>query len=198
MAVTAQRKSAEERREAVLEAALEEFAAHGLDGASTEAIAVKAGISQPYVFRLFGTKKALFLAAVERCNQRVLSAFRNAATEAEQAGGSQWAAMGLAYVTLLADRDELLMMMQSFAACGDPEVAEVVRHGFGEVTKYVASRPGASEEMVRAFMAEGMLLNVAAAIDLPALVHTEEWARMCLGAMPEFLTDPSTTGEARP
>jgi AcrR family transcriptional regulator len=198
MSATSPRQTAGARRESILLAAVVEFAEHGLHGTATEAIARRAGVSQPYVFRLFGTKKALFLAAVERCNQRVLSAFRNAATEAEQAGGSQWAAMGLAYVTLLADRDELLLMMQSFAACGDPEVAEVVRHGFGEVTKYVAGRPGASEEMVRAFMAEGMLLNVAAAINLPALVPDEDWARMCLGAMPEFLTDPSTTGEARP
>jgi hypothetical protein len=73
-----------------------------------------------------------------------------------------------------------------------------VRHGFGEVTKYVASRPGASDEMVRAFMAEGMLLNVAAAINLPALIPGEDWARMCLGTMPEFLTDPPATGERRP
>ena len=62
MATTTKRKSAEERREAVLDAALVEFAEHGLHGGSTEAIAAKAGISQPYVFRLFGTKKELFTA----------------------------------------------------------------------------------------------------------------------------------------
>src|SRR6184192_2179031 len=79
MAVTAQRKSAEERREAVLEAALEEFAARGLEGASTEAIAAKAGISQPYVFRLFGTKKELFKAVVSRCFRQTLELFQRAA-----------------------------------------------------------------------------------------------------------------------
>src|SRR5438445_13604741 len=100
---------AAERREAILEAAMAEFARGGLHGTATEAIARRAGVSQPYVFRLFGTKKALFLAAVERCNQRVLSAFREAAAEAERAGGDRWAAMGLAYVALLADRDELLL-----------------------------------------------------------------------------------------
>src|SRR2546430_17705760 len=79
MAVTAQRKSAEERREAVLEAALEEFAARGLDGASTDAIAAKAGISQPYVFRLFGTKKELFKAVVSRCFRPTLEGLPRAA-----------------------------------------------------------------------------------------------------------------------
>src|SRR5438552_18074063 len=79
MAVTARRKSAEERREAVLDAAFEEFAQRGLDGASTEAIAARAGISQPYVFRLFGTKKELFKAVISRCFRETLELFQRAA-----------------------------------------------------------------------------------------------------------------------
>ncbi len=59
--------SAEERRETVLEAAVVEFAARGLAGTSAEDVARRAGISQPYLFRLFPTKKALFVALVERC-----------------------------------------------------------------------------------------------------------------------------------
>jgi AcrR family transcriptional regulator len=187
------RQTAEARRDAILDAAVVEFAAQGLHGTATEAIARRAGVSQPYVFRLFGTKKALFLAAVDRGHQRVLTAFRNAAEEAERSGGEPFAAMGLAYVSLLADRDELMLTMQSFAACGDPEVADMVRQRFGEIASFVAGQPGADGELVRAFVAEGMLLNVAAAINLPALVHSEEWARMCLGALPEFLTDKSAT-----
>src|ERR671931_3594 len=74
----AERKSAEERREEILEAALVEFAAHGLDGGSTEAIARAAGISQPYVFRLFGTKKQLFIATIERCMRGTLEMFHTA------------------------------------------------------------------------------------------------------------------------
>ncbi|MGH3145143.1 MAG: TetR/AcrR family transcriptional regulator, partial [Rubrobacter sp.] len=57
------RKSSLERRETVLDAAVVEFAEKGLHGASTEGIAERAGISQPYVFKLFGTKKGLFLSA---------------------------------------------------------------------------------------------------------------------------------------
>jgi AcrR family transcriptional regulator len=185
---TPRRQTAGARRDTILDAAVIEFAAHGLHGTAVEAIARRAGVSQPYVFRLFGTKKALFLAAVDRGHQRVLDVFRRAADEATRSGGEPFAAMGLAYVSLLADRDELLLTMQSFAACGDPEVAELVRRRFGEITRFVASQPGATDELVRMFMAEGMLLNVAAAINLPALVHSEDWARMCLGAMPEFLT----------
>src|SRR5437899_8331335 len=127
MAVTAQRKSAEERREAVLEAALEEFAARGLDGASTEAIAAKAGITQPYVFRLFGTKKELFKAVVARCFRQTLETFQRAAEG--KRGEEALHAMGLAYIELLeTQRTRLLTQMQAYAACDDAELREVVRN----------------------------------------------------------------------
>src|SRR6266540_2895658 len=95
MAVTPKRKSAEERREAVLDAAYVEFAEHGLDGASTETIAVQAGISQPYVFRLFGTKKQLFIAVVARCFRETLETFQQAAEG--KRGGDALDAMAKAY-----------------------------------------------------------------------------------------------------
>ena len=79
MATAIKRKSAEERREEILDAALQEFAQRGLHGASTEDIARRAGISQPYVFRLFGTKKALFTAVVDRCFRQTHEMFARAA-----------------------------------------------------------------------------------------------------------------------
>src|SRR3974390_2931044 len=79
MTETKQRMPAAERRELVLDAAVAEFAIHGLAGTSTEDVARRAGISQPYLFRLFPTKKALFLALVDRCFQRVRDTFVTAA-----------------------------------------------------------------------------------------------------------------------
>src|ERR671930_868218 len=113
MAVSTTRKTAEERRESVLEAALEEFAARGLDGASTEAIAARAGISQPYVFRLFGTKKELFKASVARCFRETLETFQRAAEG--KRGEEALKAMGAAYQELLADRNPLRSQMQAYA-----------------------------------------------------------------------------------
>src|ERR671924_757015 len=103
MAVASERKSAEERRESVLDAAFEDFAERGLHGASTEAIAAAAGISQPYVFRLFGTKKELFKAVVSRCFRQTLETFQRAAEG--KRGEEALGAMGTAYVEeLLPDR----------------------------------------------------------------------------------------------
>ena len=59
------RMPAEQRRELVLGEAMAVFAAHGYAGTSTEEVARRAGISQPYLFRLFPTKKALFLARLK-------------------------------------------------------------------------------------------------------------------------------------
>src|ERR1700675_1784771 len=131
MAVTTQRKSADERREAVLEAALEEFAARGLDGASTEAMAAKAGISHPTVFRVCGTKKGFLTAVTSRCFRQTLELFQRAAEG--KRGEEALEAMGKAYVDeLLPDRTRLRAQMQAYAACEDEKIREVVRNGYGD------------------------------------------------------------------
>src|SRR6187551_2827351 len=109
------RKTAGERREAVLDAALVEFADRGLHGASTDSIARGAGISQPYLFRLFRTKKELYVASVEHCMGETLEAFRQASDGLE--GEAALKAMGAAYRQLLDDRTMLRAQLQAYAAC---------------------------------------------------------------------------------
>ena len=118
-----ERKTKDVRREEILEAALDEFAERGLHGASTEEIARRAGISQPYVFRLFGTKKELFTAVVNRCFRETLEMFQRAAEGLR--GEEALEAMGKAYVErLLTDRTGLRAQMQAYAACDDPDIRE--------------------------------------------------------------------------
>ena len=169
----ATRKSATERRDEILEAALVEFAAHGLDGGSTEAIAKAAGISQPYVFRLFGTKKQLFMATIERCLRGTLEMFHTAS--AGLRGEDALHAIGEAYSERLAtDPTYLRSQMQAYAACEDPAIREVVRRGYGELVDYVERVSGAPSERVSHFFAKGMLLNVIASMAL--LDASEGWA----------------------
>ena len=173
MAVT-ERKSATERRDEILEAALVEFAAHGLDGGSTDAIARAVGISQPYVFRLFGTKKQLFIATVERCMRGTLEMFHTASAGLK--GEDALHAIGEAYVERLAsDPTYLHSQMQAYAASGDPEIREVVRRGYGELVDYVERVSGVPADRVAHFFAKGMLLNVIASMDL--LQAEEGWAQ---------------------
>ena len=175
MTETKQRMSAAERREMVLEAAVAEFAVHGMAGTSTENVARQAGISQPYLFRLFPTKKALFLALVDRCYHRVEDTFISAA--GDRTGEEALAAMGDAYDRLLNDRTMLLLQMQAYAACDDPEIRAVTRAGYKKLWELTEKLTGLPFQRVVEFFAMGMLMNVAAALDLPAV--DERWTSWC-------------------
>jgi AcrR family transcriptional regulator len=171
--MTRQRMPAAERRELVLEAAVAEFAAHGLAATSTEEVARRAGISQPYLFRLFPTKKALFLALVERCFRRVEDTFMQAA--GDLTGDEALAAMGDAYERLLDDRTLLLLQMQAYAACDDPDIRAATRAGFKHLWELAERITGLPFQRMVEFFAAGMLMNVAAAMDLGSV--DERWAR---------------------
>jgi AcrR family transcriptional regulator len=174
---TATRQTAEARREAVLEAARHEFAQHGIHGASTDAIARRAGISQPYLFRLFGTKKKLFVATVERCMADTLELFRAAAGDLR--GEEALEAMGAAYAAMVTeDRTRLLAQLQAYAACDDPEVREAMRAGFGSLHLFVETVSGLDSEAVSRWFGAGMLLNVLAAMDIWG--SREPWATRLL------------------
>src|SRR3954454_281433 len=171
---TTERRTADERRDQVLDAALAEFAQTGLHGTSTERIAQRVGLSQPYLFRLFDTKKQMFVAAIELCVRESLEIFR-AAGEGDQREGAH-AAIGKAYATtLLPDRTRLLGQMHAYAACGDEEIRTAVRRGFGDLYEFVERVSGASDEDVMRFFAHGMLLNVMTAMDVPGF--DAGWAR---------------------
>ncbi len=165
MSQTVPRQTAEERREAVLEAARHEFAQHGLHGASTDAIARLAGISQPYLFRLFGSKKALFIAVNDVCFERTLDMFRTAASGTT--GQDALDAIGRAYGELIeSDRDMLQGQLQAYsAAVNDEEIRAAVARGYGRLVDYVEAVSGADKQTVARFFAKGMLMNVLAAMD---------------------------------
>jgi AcrR family transcriptional regulator len=178
------RLSADERRVEVIEAAVKAFASGGLHGTSTEDVARLAGVSQPYLFRLFGTKRELFLAAVDRSMTRIADAFEDAARhpspEAAEVGYDPvLMAMGHRYQELLKDQTLLRMQLHAFAASDDPEVRSFVRARFSALVTKVGALSGVPVESLRVFFAEGMLLNVAAALDLTEA--DVAWQRMCEG-----------------
>lgn len=175
------RMSAEERREEILDAARHEFAERGLHGTSTEDIAKRAGISQPYVFRLFGTKKDLFLASCERCWQQTQDVMREAAVGTT--GEEAMDAMGQAYMDLL-DRDPAFLRLQMgmYAAAGDPDVREAARRGYGELLQFVERVSGLPAEEITSFFAYGMLLNVMASMGLDR--NSTGWAGRLLDGCP--------------
>ena len=159
------RLTAEERRSEVLEAALAEFAERGYAGTSTEDIARRAGISQPYLFRLFGTKKDLYIASVARCFRETLELFQRAAEGLR--GEDALHAIGTAYIEQLErNRVGLRAQMQAYAACEDDDVRAAVRAGYGDLVAYVRRVSDADWPTVWSFFATGMMLNVMSSMDL--------------------------------
>jgi AcrR family transcriptional regulator len=180
----ATRMTAPERRADVLRVAVKEFAKTGYQGTSTEDVARAAGISQPYLFKMFPTKKALFLALVEHNFNRVREAFVEAVGDAT--GDEALERMGERYGELLRDRDELLLQMQAYAACDDPDIGELTRREFGRLWREVARLSGQDDECLQQFFAKGMLMNVVAAMD--ATQHDAQWVKACIP--PAWLAPP--------
>lgn len=182
MTPATKRMSAEDRREQVLEAAMSEFAQGGLHAVSTEAIAARVGVSQPYLFKMFGTKKELFRAAIERRSDQIEQTFRDAAAAAGE-GEPKLAAMGAAYSQLLsADPDALRCQLHAWAASGDPEIRETAQRGYARIWQTIKAVSGEDEDTVRDFMAKGMLLTVAASLELPEIFDEPGWAERCSDA----------------
>lgn len=164
--------SGQDRREQVLRIAAEEFAAGGLHGTPAEVIARRAGITQAYIFRMFGTKKALFIEVVTAAFGLMADGMRDAARDLS--GLDALAAMGAQYNELLADRTSLLLQLQGLAACGDDEVRVAVRGSFARMWQTVSEATGLPPVTVKAFLAFGMLLNSNAALQAGEL--DEPWA----------------------
>lgn len=166
--------NAEDRRELVLDAAMRAFARTGYAGTTTDAVAREAGVSQPYVVRIFGTKLELFLAVFERAMEAIGRVFVAELARApfNPDDEEDWARMGATYMGLLVDRDLLMVMMHGMIASGIPEIGVVSRDSMGRVFRVLTST-GCTDDQARDFIAQGMLLNVLVAMEAPAHVGSD-------------------------
>ena len=188
---TRQRSTAEERREAVLEAAIDEFGEHGYHAGSTGAIARRAGISQPYIYALFADKETLFLACYRRGCERIRRMFAEAARGTEQ-GPERIRAMGSAYVELLQSRRELMIQLQAFAAASDPSLRPAIRECFLDVMDEIRRLLG-DRDVAAQFMARGMLLNILTVLEAP----DSFWPMPLAESTPATFAQTSTAGASK-
>ncbi|MFG2903659.1 TetR/AcrR family transcriptional regulator [Kitasatospora sp. NPDC048286] len=171
MAKSSIRMSAEERRESVVRAALIEFARGGYHGTSTEAIARRVGVSQPYLFRLFPGKQAIFAAAAERCVEETWRVFDEAS--AGLTGAEAADAISGAYMGLVEDSDQLMMQMQIYVSVfaarsvGEEEIGETARRLWESLFERVRMRIGGDMRDATRFFAHGMLINTLVALGYP-------------------------------
>lgn len=168
---------ADTRREAIVEAALVAFADAGFAATPVTAVAVKAGISQAYVFKLYPTKEELFVAAVERCFTRIEEVLeRSAQTVTSGDPDEILYAMGDGYAGLIADRKMLMIQVHAQSASDVPAIRDVLRAGLRRIVSYVKQRSGASDEAVQRFIAFGQLCHLITTADIYDL--GEDWAKI--------------------
>jgi AcrR family transcriptional regulator len=181
-ATTRTRVPASERREALTEAAVHEFAQGGLHGTPVDRIARRVGVAQPYVFSLFANKRELFLAAVDRVFELSAAVFSRTAEEFDPSTAPPdvdvLRAMGMAYVELLkTNRDYLMLQHQAYAACNDEEIRDRVRSNYARLVAHVEQLSGTEAERIDEFFRHGMWLNVAAAMGVEDLSAGCDWVR---------------------
>ena len=168
------RKTREERREQALAAAREEFARAGMQG-SVDLVAERAGITASYLLRLFGTKKALFLAVVERAFEHTLSNYEQAASGKT---GSEALEAVAATRRRLSHEDRVTMMiqLQAFAACDDEEVREATSVGYGRIVEFVRAASDARPNELARFLADGTHHRILAAMHMTNGRDRPAWA----------------------
>ncbi|MEW1859574.1 helix-turn-helix domain-containing protein [Streptomyces sp. NPDC088194] len=180
--------SAEDRRASVISAAMSEFAQGGYKGTSTEAIARRVGVSQPYLFRLFPNKQAMFIAAAEQCLTQTREVFARAVEDVPIEG--RLPVMAAAYQQLLRDDPEkLLMQMQMYAAvaaaeaAGDHDFGSTLRTSWQQMWDEVRTALGTDIDETTQFFAYGMLINTFVSLGFPP--GHRNWEGFYVEARPE-------------
>jgi AcrR family transcriptional regulator len=168
--------TAKERRETVLRTAIHAFADRGYYGTPTVDIAREAGISQAYLYRLFPTKEALFVAVVERCFGRIRESLVAGAGRAPaNAPEARLEAMGEAYARLIVDRDLLLVQLHAQCAAHVPAIRQALQAGYADLIEDVRTASGGGDEAIQQFFARGLLCNLVVAMDAGSV--DARWAR---------------------
>jgi AcrR family transcriptional regulator len=151
--------SSEERREQIITAAIAVFGARGYEGTTTDDVARTAGVSQPYVVRLFRSKENLFLEAMQFAFDELMSVFRE--TLADQTDDRPISKrIGEAYVDLLNTRGLHQTLSHAWLLGGHPMIGPAARRCFAQVWQFFRDEAGFDADEARMFLAEGMLINV--------------------------------------
>jgi TetR/AcrR family transcriptional regulator len=189
----AERIPAAERREQMLEAAGRVFGAHGYAGATTDVVARQAGISQPYVVRMFGGKDKLLVEVLNRAVTRLLDTFREVIDQvrAEQAEDQLAARLARAYIDLIEDDTVLLPMMHGFLLGHHPAIGPCARKGFLAVYRLLRDEAGFDADVARDFLAHGMLMNTVIALGIPSEYESDPISKdlidSCFGAKTDLV-----------
>ncbi|HEY7398312.1 MAG TPA: TetR/AcrR family transcriptional regulator [Gaiellaceae bacterium] len=169
MTQTRQRLTAGERRQAVLDTACRVFSVSSYRGATTAEIAREAGISEPILYRHFGSKRDLYLACLERAWADLRELAEAAVAESPET------CLGAVADAFMAKRAKIRLIdlwIQGLNEADDPVIAKALRRQIREVHDFctnliedgqargavAADRDAAAEAWI--FVAGGLLVTI--------------------------------------
>ena len=176
----ARRRPADERREAILQAACRVFASASYRSAGTVEIAREAGVGEPTLYRYFSDKKALYLGVLRRCRDHILTEWSRAGDGyANPLQGLD--AMGAWYFeNARRDPDPLRVRARALADSQEEDTQELLREGYVRILEFVrdllarAQEQGLIDDEVNVDAAAWLFMAVGQAIDLVTLLGMEE------------------------
>ncbi|HEX8631859.1 MAG TPA: TetR/AcrR family transcriptional regulator [Catenuloplanes sp.] len=158
----AERGTAARRRADAITAGMSAFADHGLTTMAIQRIADEIGVSQPYVFRLFGNKQAVFQACLGELEIRIRRMFRQAVATSPD---DPLHAMGAAFREFVADGTMSGLWLQACAvARSDESVAARCRALISGVLEEAERLTAATPDDLARFLANGALVTVLQAV----------------------------------
>jgi AcrR family transcriptional regulator len=163
----------QERRQQLLQAATRAFARRGYFGASTALIAKEAGVSQPYIIQVFGTKEALFLEVLERAGDIIVSQMESIGLDTFDL--SRFTA---AFRRTVLEESVMSVLQQGFAASAAvPAVGAYVRDLLAGMYGVLIEHANASPEEARDYLARGLLINTVLAMGYQEHSHHHPWVQ---------------------
>jgi AcrR family transcriptional regulator len=120
------RLNASDRREQILEVALDVFARAGYHGASMNDIAEAVGVTKPVLYQHFDSKRDLYQALIDEVGKGLVDRIAKAVTEATD-GKSQTELGFQAYFRWVAHDHDEFMLLYGSGARRDQEFADAVR-----------------------------------------------------------------------
>lgn len=165
------RMAAEDRRQQILDVALQLFSQKGFRGTTTKEIALAAGVNEAIIFRHFATKRELYTAIMDcKAKSPAIQAMRNVFDEAMKSGDDRRVFESLAQTLLeFHEQDDMAMRILLYSALEGHELAEMIYRNHiskthHQLAEYVKKRiaDGAFRRIdpmtaVRCFM--GMIIN---------------------------------------
>lgn len=176
-ALSNKRRTADERREDVLRAAVQEFGSFGYSGGSTERIAAAAEISQPYVLRLFGSKLKLFVATLAHVCETIEATWAQALEKQPATGWDALMVIGASYASGTDIEQRFRVIMQGVAAAGTPEIEAEINASMDRLWSWVEQNTGADYSEIQRFWAFGMMQTMGVSMNAPRYMADSPRAR---------------------